>query len=618
MKISKIIAGMSAAAIAATMMTAVIPAGAEDTTGTAAAVTAAEAKHLVSYTLAESGGADDYKFGEDDDLTNVASAKVYTSGTTDYIKGVIGGNDTNGDWYKSSDNGEEYTIDDDGNGTIEFKDLKGFSDGALLQFYWVNAGTMNVDKIELLDANGAVLYTYGEGGSSTPTDPTVRPPKPVVTPDWTSTKLEHKTPVTGKTLATWTQSKSDSFNKDFTIDPAQYLTAEQAAKVDKVEAVVTSNAFCNGTIGANTVAADGWAQATQIDHDVPQKDSKGNIVKDKSGAIQYKNYGGTKTWVLDNMGGIKIDATSNGSPKWDKEKEEWVNTKDVDATPTGCIKFMLWWGNGAGEDQKGETRVTLEKLTFRDKEGNVILSMGVDNKSISKATVSVSASSLTYTGKAVKPALTVKDGTKTLKANTDYTVQYFGSTKAGTATAVITGKGSYNGQVTKTYKIAAKSISKTKISAVSAKTYTGKAIKPTVVVKDGTKTLKNKVDYTVSYGTNKIGKGTITITGKGNYAGKVTKTFAINPRKTTVTVKSTTAKKITATIGKKSEATRYDVSYSTNAKFKGAKTVAVKSTKTSIKATSGKKYYVKVRTVKVVGNKAYTSAWSAVKAVRVK
>ena len=617
MKISKIIAGMSAAAIAATMMTAVIPAGAEDTTGAAAAVTAAEAKHLISYDMKESAGADDYKFGEEDDLSNVASAKVYTSGTTDYIKGVIGGNDTNGDWYKSSDNGEEYTIDDDGNGTIEFKNLKGFSDGAMLQFYWINAGICNVDKIELFDANGTLLYTYGEGGNATPTDPTVRPPKPIVKPDWSSDKLVKKTPVTGKTLETWTQAKSDSFNKDFTIDPAQYLTEEQAAKVNKVEAVVTSNAFCNGTIGANTVAADGWAQATQIDHDVPQKDSKGNIIKDKSGAIQYKNYGGTKTWVLDNMGGIKIDATSNGSPKWDKEQNKWVNTKEVDATPTGCIKFMLWWGNGAGEDQDQTTRVTLEKITFRDKEGNVILSMGVDNKNISKCTASIAKTSAAYTGAEVKPTVTVKDGTKVLKNGVDYSVEYFGSKKAGTATAVITGKGSYNGQVTKTYKIAAKSISKTKVAAISAKTYTGKQVKPVVVVKDGKKTLKNKVDYTVSYGTNKIGKGTVTITGKGNYSGKISKSFAINPRKTTVTVKSA-AKKFTATVGKKSEATKYQIAYSTNSKFKGAKTLNTKSTKATIKAVSGKKYYVKVRTVKVVGKTSYVSSWSGVKTVKVK
>ena len=49
----------------------------------------------------------------------------------------------------------------------------------------------------------------------------------------------------------------------------------------------------------------------------------------------------------------------------------------------------------------------------------------------------------TYTGKAITPAVTVKDGEEVLKAGTDYTVTYENNINAGTATATVTGAGDY-------------------------------------------------------------------------------------------------------------------------------------------------------------------------------
>lgn len=58
--------------------------------------------------------------------------------------------------------------------------------------------------------------------------------------------------------------------------------------------------------------------------------------------------------------------------------------------------------------------------------------------------------------------------------------------------------------------------------------YTGKTIKPSVTVKLGGQVLKKDRDYQVSYRNNKqVGTATITITGKGNYTGSITKNFAI-------------------------------------------------------------------------------------------
>ena len=68
-------------------------------------------------------------------------------------------------------------------------------------------------------------------------------------------------------------------------------------------------------------------------------------------------------------------------------------------------------------------------------------------------------------------------------------------------------------------------------------TYTGKPIKPQVRVYDGKRLLMEKKDYTLSYKNNvnaaTADSGnkapTITVTSKGNYKGKATKTFTIQP-----------------------------------------------------------------------------------------
>ena len=81
-------------------------------------------------------------------------------------------------------------------------------------------------------------------------------------------------------------------------------------------------------------------------------------------------------------------------------------------------------------------------------------------------------------------------------------------------------------------------ISTLKFGKISNKAYTGKALTPTVVVKDGKKKLVNGTNYTVTYKNNKkIGTATVTITGMGEYAGTKTLKFRIVPPKTTLTSK---------------------------------------------------------------------------------
>ena len=121
------------------------------------------------------------------------------------------------------------------------------------------------------------------------------------------------------------------------------------------------------------------------------------------------------------------------------------------------------------------------------------------------------------------------------------------------------------------------SISKASVTlSTSIYAYDGKAKKPGVTVKLNGKTLKNGTDYTVSYLNNtKVGTAKVTITGKGNYTGSVSKTYSIknNFKKATVSgisTKAFTGKNITQSITVKyngktlKNGTDYTVSYSSN------------------------------------------------------
>lgn len=85
------------------------------------------------------------------------------------------------------------------------------------------------------------------------------------------------------------------------------------------------------------------------------------------------------------------------------------------------------------------------------------------------------------------------------------------------------------------------------VSRINEQQYTGKAIKPAVVVYDGTTRLKEKTDYKISYANNKkVGTAKVTITPCGNYekASKFSVNFEIVPRQLTkenVTIKYTPA-----------------------------------------------------------------------------
>ncbi|MCL2596884.1 MAG: hypothetical protein FWD66_04345 [Paludibacter sp.] len=120
-----------------------------------------------------------------------------------------------------------------------------------------------------------------------------------------------------------------------------------------------------------------------------------------------------------------------------------------------------------------------------------------------------------YTGAPLTPDVVIRNGQKTLVKGTDYTLSYSNNREMGKATVTIQGKGNYADTKDVYFNIVSKSL---QIDPIADQTYQGEPISPSVIVKDGTKTLVRDRDYTVSYTNNiNVGTASITITGKGTY-----------------------------------------------------------------------------------------------------
>ena len=127
-----------------------------------------------------------------------------------------------------------------------------------------------------------------------------------------------------------------------------------------------------------------------------------------------------------------------------------------------------------------------------------------------------------YTGSQMKPVPVVTDKAESereMKLNRDYTVKYLNNVNAGSATAVVTGKGNYAGRVVETdFDIGPKDAELT-ISKIKNQNYDGYAKRPALTVKDGKKTLKYGVDYVTGYFYNTYeGTAAVRVTGVGNYS----------------------------------------------------------------------------------------------------
>ena len=187
----------------------------------------------------------------------------------------------------------------------------------------------------------------------------------------------------------------------------------------------------------------------------------------------------------------------------------------------------------------------------------------IDPKSVVGLEVNVSGT-YTYTGSAIQPTSTnieVKDGSKTLIYDTDYTISTYSNNvdvadanDPSAPTVTIKGKGNYDSNTTEDghFTIAQADFTTTtllSIAAVADQTYTGSEIKPTPAVTFNGTTLTAGTDFEYDYANNTDAASssatpapTVIVNGKGSFTGSNSVKFTINPKSitgTTVAVSGT-------------------------------------------------------------------------------
>ena len=175
---------------------------------------------------------------------------------------------------------------------------------------------------------------------------------------------------------------------------------------------------------------------------------------------------------------------------------------------------------------KGTARVTITGTGFY--KGQVVREFQIGAADISTATVS-GIVNYTYNGSGCTQDPIVTMNGRTLVRDTDYELSYKNNVNAGNnASCTVTGKGNYEGSVTKDFMIEPLSIKNATITGIEEKNYSGSPITQNLTVSCLGRTLSSKNDYSVAYQNNtQPGTATITITGKGNFSQSTTRTFSI-------------------------------------------------------------------------------------------
>ena len=157
---------------------------------------------------------------------------------------------------------------------------------------------------------------------------------------------------------------------------------------------------------------------------------------------------------------------------------------------------------------------------------------------LKKEWFSLSSTEYTYSGSENRPYVKASGGIVTSNSYynpTEYTVTYENNIDAGTAQAIITGKGIFSGTITLPYVISPMTVSMDSIyAAADANTcflsdYTG-GCRPTIKVRYGSlyygKQLVQGKDFSVTYsGNDDLGEASATLTMIGNYTSEETKTI---------------------------------------------------------------------------------------------
>ena len=248
----------------------------------------------------------------------------------------------------------------------------------------------------------------------------------------------------------------------------------------------------------------------------------------------------------------------------------------------------------------------------------------------------------TYTEEPLTQDLVVMDGDDVLTEGVHYIVEYSNNIDAteeipdAPATVTITGiyENGYTGARTETFQIekapnaiTVATASITKVYATKDRTYSiGAAATGGEVTYSSNKTgVQVSVDGKVTIGAGFLGKAIITITAEDSNYKTATKRVPVTVNPTMTCILSLTSPKagqMLVAYKKNTIGTGYQIQFSLNKEFSPANSATVTSNTTLTRKIGnlqkGQKYYVRIRTYKLVDGAKYYSGWSAIKAIRIK
>lgn len=441
----------------------------------------------------------------------------------------------------------------------------------------------------------------------------------------------YASPPSGKTLKEWRTDDVVLDNKN--ISPTTFRMPAKDVTVTAIyEDILYAVTVNNGTASPSTAAV---GTTVTITADAPAAGKRFKLWTTYTSGITFGNASNAQTTFTMPAKAVTVSATYENVVKESRAAPAAPTLASKTSTAVTLNKIAgaeYRRGSGAWQDSpvfSGLSPNTAYTFAARMKEtdthnaspASASLLVQTNKTKPTTSQLTYSLTSKTYNGKAQGVKVTPRTGVGAV------TVKYNGSTtvpkNAGTYSVTADVAAGTNYSAASNLALGSYTINKANLSgsvvSVASKVWSGKQIRPAVPSFTLNGITFATTGVAITYGANKnIGKGTLTLTGGGNFTGKKTVTFKIVPKKNSVAT-ITPAKKQMKVTWKKTTAAQNISRYEVRWREKGTskwqtKTFAASASSATIKnLTKGKNYQVQVRSYKTVSGTKYYSAWSTTK-----
>lgn len=364
------------------------------------------------------------------------------------------------------------------------------------------------------------------------------------------------------------------------------------------------------------------------------------IIKDSKGkSVASSNYKVTYPTNAKNVGNYQVKVTFKNNYEGEVKLDYQIKRKSISNATISTINDKTY--NGYKQSFNISVKVNDRSLT-RNKdyivdfdnsinagkgkvivkgignyEGSIEKSFTIKPRSISSCEIEL-VKEYNYSGNKIepKPRLTYQ-GIK-LEEGKDYQLTYKNNLNVGSGKIIIKGINNFDNNKEVSFKIVANKNKCFTVSGLQSKTYTGSKVKQSLVVKDGSKILKENTDYTLVYKNNiNCGVASVRVKGKGNYQGEKIYYYQIKPKATSIeSLKSSNSKINIKVNSMKGTAIQYSYRLKGSDNWKH-----IYSNDNTISITNlnkNKTYEVKVRHYVRMGSNTYFNPYTKIKTIKIK